>query len=221
MKQLSAGKPLRTPADAAGLKFRIQASDVLLAQFEALQANPQKMAFAEVYQALQVGTVDGQENTWSNIYTQKFYEVQPYITESNHGIIDYMVVANAEFWSGLPDDVRTELETIMDEVNLEVNRLAEELNQQDRQKIVDSGRSEIIELTARGARSLGRDDAAGLGSVQGGHRRGPDRGGQGGQRRQLSERRQPAGPRRPASGRRCERSGNVWRRASSPSSWPA
>ncbi len=147
MKQLSAGKPLRTPADAAGLKFRIQASDVLLAQFEALDANPQKMAFAEVYQALQVGTVDGQENTWSNIYTQKFYEVQPYITESNHGIIDYMIVANAEFWSGLPDEIRTELETIMDEVNLEVNRLAEEINQQDKQKIIDSGRSEIIELT--------------------------------------------------------------------------
>jgi len=147
MKQLSAGKPLRTPADAAGLKFRIQASDVLLAQFEALQANPQKMAFAEVYQALQVGTVDGQENTWSNIYTQKFYEVQPYITETNHGIIDYMVVANAEFWSGLDDDVRTELEAIMDEVSVEVNRLAEELNQQDKQKIIDSGRSEIIQLT--------------------------------------------------------------------------
>ena len=147
MKQLSAGKPLRTPADAAGLKFRIQASDVLLAQFEALQANPQKMAFAEVYQALQVGTVDGQENTWSNIYTQKFYEVQPYITETNHGIIDYMVVANAEFWSGLDDDVRTELEAIMDEVSVEVNRLAEELNQQDKQNIIDSGRSEIIQLT--------------------------------------------------------------------------
>ena len=105
------------------------------------------MAFAEVYQALQVGTVDGQENTWSNIYTQKFHEVQPDITETNHGIIDYMVVANAEFWSGLPDDVRTELEAIMDEVNVEVNRLAEELNQQDKQKIIDSGRSEIIELT--------------------------------------------------------------------------
>jgi C4-dicarboxylate-binding protein DctP len=147
MKQLSAGKPLRKPEDAAGLKFRIQASDVLLAQFEALQANPQKMAFAEVYQALQVGTVDGQENTWSNIYTQKFYEVQPYITETNHGIIDYMIVANAEFWSGLDDDVRTELEAIMDEVSVEVNRLAEELNQQDKQKIIDSGRSEIIELT--------------------------------------------------------------------------
>jgi C4-dicarboxylate-binding protein DctP len=147
MKQLSASKPLRTPADAAGLKFRIQASDVLLAQFEALNANPQKMAFAEVYQALQVGTVDGQENTWSNIYTQKFFEVQPYITETNHGVIDYMVVTNSEFWNGLPDDVRTELAKIMDEVTAEVNTLAEDLNQQDKQKIIESGSSEIIELT--------------------------------------------------------------------------
>jgi C4-dicarboxylate-binding protein DctP len=147
MKQLSANKPLRTPADAAGLKFRIQASDVLLAQFEALDANPQKMAFAEVYQALQVGTVDGQENTWSNIYTQKFFEVQPYITETNHGVIDYMVVTNSEFWNGLPEDIRTELEAIMAEVTAEVNKLAEDLNQQDKQKIVDSGNSEIITLT--------------------------------------------------------------------------
>jgi C4-dicarboxylate-binding protein DctP len=148
MKQLSANKPLRRPEDAAGLKFRIQASDVLLAQFQALKANPQKMAFAEVYQALQVGTVDGQENTWSNIYSQKFHEVQKYITESNHGIIDYMVVTNTEFWNGLPKDVRNELEKIMDEVTAKVNRIAEDLNQADRERIIKAGTSEIIQLTA-------------------------------------------------------------------------
>lgn len=147
MKQLSANKPLRLPADAAGLKFRIQASDVLLAQFEALNANPQKMAFAEVYQALQVGTVDGQENTWSNIYSQKFYEVQPYITESNHGVLDYLLMTSTEFWEGLPEDVRAELETIVAEVSTEVNRIAGELNAADRQKIAESGVTEIIELT--------------------------------------------------------------------------
>ena len=67
MKQLSADKPLLEPADAKGLKFRIQESDVLEAQFRTLGANPQKMAFSEVYLALQQGVVDGQENTWSNI----------------------------------------------------------------------------------------------------------------------------------------------------------
>jgi C4-dicarboxylate-binding protein DctP len=147
MKQLSANKPLRVPENAAGLKFRIQASDVLLAQFEALKANPQKMAFSEVYQALQVGTVDGQENTWSNIYSQKFFEVQKYITESNHGVIDYMLLTSADFWEGLPEDIRTELETIVAEVTVEVNKLAEDLNQRDKQRITEAGTSEIIELT--------------------------------------------------------------------------
>jgi C4-dicarboxylate-binding protein DctP len=147
LKQLSANTPLRNPEDAAGLKFRIQASDVLLAQFEALKANPQKMAFAEVYQALQTGAIDGQENTWSNIYSQKFFEVQKYITESNHGALDYMVVTNTDFWNGLPDDVRDELTKIMDEVTIEVNRIANEFNERDKQKIVESGRAEIIALT--------------------------------------------------------------------------
>ncbi|WP_158046355.1 TRAP transporter substrate-binding protein [Skermanella pratensis] len=147
MKQLSANNPLRKPEDAAGRKFRIQASDVLLEQFKALNSNPQKMAFAEVYQALQTGAIDGQENTWSNIYSQKFYEVQKYITESNHGALDYMVVANTDFWTELPKDVRAELEKILNEVTVEVNKMAEDLNQRDRQRIAESGSSEIIKLT--------------------------------------------------------------------------
>lgn len=146
MKQLSANKPLRTPEDAAGLKFRIQQSDVLEAQFKAVDAVPQKMAFSEVYQALQTGVVDGQENTWSNIYSKKFYEVQDYITESNHGLIDYMLVTNAQFWDGLPDDVRAELEDIIAEVTEEVNQMAYDINMEQRQKIIDSGQSAILQL---------------------------------------------------------------------------
>ncbi len=147
MKQMSANKPLRKPEDAAGLKFRIQASDVLEAQFKALNANPQKMAFAEVYQGLQTGVVDGQENTWSNIYSQKFHEVQKYISETNHGVIDYLLVTNAQFWDGLPKDVRTELEAILKEVTAEVNKMAGDINESDKKKIADSGRTEIIQLS--------------------------------------------------------------------------
>src|SRR3569833_4165224 len=73
-KQMSANKPLKAPADYKGLKFRIQSSKVLEAQFRALGAVPQVMAFSEVYQALQTGVVDGLETTWSNIYTQKMHE---------------------------------------------------------------------------------------------------------------------------------------------------
>src|ERR1700755_1569264 len=114
-KEMSANKKLVTPADYRGLKFRIQSSKVLEAQFRGLGVVPQVMAFSEVYQALQTGVVDGQENTWSNIYTQKMHEVQKYITETNHGYIGYVVVTNKKFWDGLPADIRDQLSKAMTE----------------------------------------------------------------------------------------------------------
>lgn len=153
MKQLSTGKDkLVRPEDVKGLKFRIQASDVLEAQFRALGANPQKMAFAEVYQALQTGVVDGQENTWSNIYSQKFHEVQKTIAETNHGVIDYMVVTNAKWWDGLPADIRKGLSEAMAEATTYANQLADDINQGDRKKIAEAGKAKI--------QTLGKDDLA-------------------------------------------------------------
>ena len=146
MKQMSANKPLMSPADAEGLKFRVQQSDVLVAQFEELGASPQKMSFKEVYGALQTGVVDGQENTWSNIYTKKFFEVQDGITETNHGVIDYLVITSADFWNDLPDDIRGELSQILAEVSSERNALSTEINMKNRQKVIDSG-GEVRELT--------------------------------------------------------------------------
>ncbi len=139
MKQISAGKPLLEPSDAAGLKFRVQPSDVLVAQMEALNANPQKMAFSEVYGALQTGVVDGQENTWSNIYGKKFFEVQDGITESNHGIIDYLVVTSTEWWKGLPDDVRDQFKTILDEVTATRNAESTRVNEEAKAAILAAG----------------------------------------------------------------------------------
>ena len=139
MKQISANKPLLLPSDAKGLKFRVQPSDVLKAQFEALGANPQAMAFSEVYGALQTGVVDGQENTWSNIYGQKFFEVQDGATETNHGIIDYLVVTSTEFWEGLPDDVRAQLKTILDEVTEARNADSTKVNDEAKAAIIAAG----------------------------------------------------------------------------------
>jgi C4-dicarboxylate-binding protein DctP len=148
MKQLSTNRPqLQRPLDIKGLKFRIQDSDVLQQQFRALNANPQKMAFSEVYQALQTGVVDGQENTWSNIFTQKFHEVQKSITETNHGVILYMVIANADWWDGLPKDIQTGLAEAMNEATEFANRLAFEINEQDRQQISAAGKARIHTLT--------------------------------------------------------------------------
>ena len=147
MKQFSGPRPLIHPSDARGLKFRVMESDILQAEIEAIGGSPQKMAFGEVFQALQTGTVDAQENTWSNIYSSKFYEVQPYITESNHGYIGYYVAVNAAFWRSLPDDLRAGLEAVLAEVTQWGNARSEEINQQDRQRIAESGRSQITVLT--------------------------------------------------------------------------
>ncbi len=146
MKQLSANKALHVPRDARGLKFRVQSSDVLDEQFKALRANPRKMSFSEVYQGLQTGVVNGAENPWSNIYSQKFNEVQKYITESNHGVLDYMLITNSKFWNGLPDDIRSQLSEILEQVTDSVNAQAGDINAKARQSVIDAKTSEIIEL---------------------------------------------------------------------------
>lgn len=148
MKELSSDKPqLKLPGDVKGLKFRIQQSDVLEAQFRALGANPQKMAFSEVYQALQTGVVDGQENTWSNIYSQKFHEVQKTIAITNHGVIDYMVITNAKWWDGLPADIRKGLQEAMTEATAYGNGLANEFNERDKKRIEEAGKAKIQPLS--------------------------------------------------------------------------
>ncbi|HHW7446952.1 TPA: TRAP transporter substrate-binding protein [Pasteurella multocida] len=147
LKQLSANKELREPKDARGLKFRVQNSEVLDAQFKALKAVPRKMAFGEMYQGLQTGVVNGAENPYSNIYSQKIHEVQKFITESNHGLLSYMVIVNTNFWNSIPEDIRAELSKILDEVSVEVNKKSHDLNLADKQKIIDSKASTIITLT--------------------------------------------------------------------------
>lgn len=139
MKQMSANKPLLSPEDAKGLKFRVQTSDVLVAQIEQLGASPQKMSFKEVYGGLQTGVIDGQSNTWSNIYGKKFFEVQDGVTETNHGILDYLVVTSAKWWDDLPADVRDQLSTILMEVTALRNGESTKVNLENRQKIIDAG----------------------------------------------------------------------------------
>ncbi len=146
MKQFGGPRPMRSPEDAKDLKFRIMESDVLQAQILQIGGNPQKMAFAEVYQALQTGAVDAQENTWSNIYSSKFFEVQPYITATNHGYLGYLVAVNAYFWERLPEDVRNELDLIIEEVTVWGNKEAEKINQVAKIKIGESRSSELVHL---------------------------------------------------------------------------
>ncbi len=147
MKQMSANVPLIAPTDAEGLKFRVQPSDVLVAQMEAIGGSPQKMAFAEVYGALQQGVVDGQENTWSNIFGRKFFEVQDGITETNHGIIDYLVVTSVDWLDSLDADTRDQFLTILSEVTETRNSESTQVNAEAKQAIIDAG-GEVRELDA-------------------------------------------------------------------------
>jgi C4-dicarboxylate-binding protein DctP len=146
-KVMSANKPLRVPDDFKGLKMRIQSSNVLDAQMRALGALPQKMAFSEVYQALQTGVVDGTENPPSNLYTQKMHEVQKYVTLSDHGYLGYAVIVNKKFWEGLPSDVRQQLEAAMEQATRYANQIAKVENDAALEAVKKSGKTEILVLT--------------------------------------------------------------------------
>lgn len=139
-------RPLKTPDDFKGLKFRTQSGGVLDEQFKTLGAGSQTLAFAEVYQALQNGTVDGQENTFNNIDTQKYVEVQKYLTISNHGRIDYVVLTNTTFWNSLTPEQQQMVSEAMAEATEYERQLADELDEASFENIKNSGKIEIYEL---------------------------------------------------------------------------
>ncbi|MDP3672390.1 MAG: TRAP transporter substrate-binding protein [Telluria sp.] len=148
-KVMSANKPLHTPADFKGLKMRIQSSKVLDAQMRALGANPQVLAFSEVYQALQTGVVDGTENPPSNMYTQKMHEVQKHVTMSNHGYLGYAVIVNKKFWDGLPGDIRASLEKAMQEATTYEKAIAQRDNDMAMDAIKKAGKTIIYTLNPK------------------------------------------------------------------------
>ena len=139
MKQMSANKPLNLPTDAAGLKFRVQPSDVIWRTDGSDWRSPQPMAFSEVYGALQTGVVDGQENTWSNIYGQKFFEVQDGVTETNHGIIDYHGRCSGGLVGSLDARLRDQLATILQRSHAAERNALLASGRRARQSILDAG----------------------------------------------------------------------------------
>ena len=136
---MSANKPLEMPTDANGLRISRPELRGAKAQMAALGGSPQPMAFSEVYGALQTGVVDGQENTWSNIYGKKFFEVQDGVTETNHGIIDYMLVTSTDWWDSLDAGMRNQLSKIVDEVTEARNSESTAVNESAKQEIISSG----------------------------------------------------------------------------------
>jgi C4-dicarboxylate-binding protein DctP len=138
---------MRTPDSLAGLSFRIQPSDVLRSQFEKWGASSTPMAFSEVYNALQQGVVNGQENPYSNIESQNMHTVQSHITESNHGYIGYVLVINNQFLESLPADLQTIVQESADEASTHNREVAAKLNEEARATIQQAGTTQILELT--------------------------------------------------------------------------
>jgi C4-dicarboxylate-binding protein DctP len=146
-KQMSANRPLVTPADFKGLKMRIFSSKVLDAEMRALGANPQVLAASEIYTSMQTGLVDGGENTESTFHQFKLYEVQSNLTLSNHGYVGYTVVANKKFWDGLPPDIRAVLDEAMAKATVFGNRVAKKQNDDALEALRQVSRTKIITLT--------------------------------------------------------------------------
>ncbi|MDN4987929.1 DctP family TRAP transporter solute-binding subunit [Bradyrhizobium arachidis] len=144
---VSSNRPLMKPEDFKGLKFRISGSKIADQYFRLMGSIPQIMAFSEVYQALQTGVVDGCENTASNYLTQKFYEVQKDITVSYHAHLQYAVIVNSKFWSGLPPDIRAQLEKAMAEATEYTNQIAHQENEDALAEIKKSGKTTLHYLS--------------------------------------------------------------------------
>lgn len=149
MKQLSATREIHQPLDAKGLTFRIQPSAVIASQFQEMGASTVTLPFDKTFAALQSGEVQGAANPWSNIASQKFDSVQPYITETNHSSLNYMLVSNSSFWSSIPYKIRSELDAIVEEVTFIINQEAEALNQSAREQVNAGGKTKIITLTTQ------------------------------------------------------------------------
>ncbi|MET4257593.1 C4-dicarboxylate-binding protein DctP [Bradyrhizobium sp. S3.12.5] len=144
---VSSSRPLMKPEDFKGLKFRISGSKIADQYFRLMGSIPQIMAFSEVYQALQTGVVDGCENTASNYLTQKFYEVQKDITVSYHAHLQYAVIVNSKFWSGLPPDIRAQLEKAMADATDYTNQIAHQENEDALAEIKKTGKTTLHYLT--------------------------------------------------------------------------
>src|ERR1700674_1935621 len=142
----TSNKPLIKPDDFRGLKMRIQGSKVLDAVARELGAIPQIMAFSELYQALQTGVVDGEDNVPSNLLTQKFYEVQKHLTVSYHGRLTYALVTNKKFWDTLPADRREPLGRAVKETTDFFNATAEKDNADALERIKASGKIQFHNL---------------------------------------------------------------------------
>ncbi|WNS77733.1 TRAP transporter substrate-binding protein [Domibacillus sp. DTU_2020_1001157_1_SI_ALB_TIR_016] len=134
--------PVETAADFKGLKIRTMQNEVHLDAFSKLGANPSPMAFSEVFTALETGTVDGQENPLATIQTQKYYEVQDYLSITKHVYTPFVFLVSKKFWDGLSE----EEQKIMSEAAQEAGKYQRELNQKENEKALKTLKEEGMKI---------------------------------------------------------------------------
>lgn len=145
-KQITANKEITSPADLKGLKIRVMESPLLIAQYKALGANPIAIDFSEVYNSLQQGVADGEENPLNSIVNMKFYEVQSHMTLSNHGYLAYALMFSNDTWDSLTADIQAAIMEAADEAVVYERQCNAEMEETYVQTIKDSGTA-VYELS--------------------------------------------------------------------------
>ncbi len=145
-------RPINGPEDLARIRMRTMQAPILISTYRNYGASATPMAFTEVYNGLQQGVVHGQENPLANIFTMRFYEVQKYLSLTNHAYHGYAAVINKKAWDSLPDD----LKKVMTEAFNNGRDTARELTFRDEKTILEKikGEIEINELTPEARESF-------------------------------------------------------------------
>ncbi len=147
-KQITSNKgQIRMPQDLRGQKIRVMNSDVIRSQFELVGAEAQSESFNSTYRLIEAGQMDGEENTISNIYSKKFYEVQKHLTISNHGYLGYVVMMDQKFWDQQSKNTQQILLEAMKETTAWNDQQAIKINEEQLELIKQNSSIQIHELS--------------------------------------------------------------------------
>lgn len=135
------------PEDFRDLRIRILPSKVIQAQFDQLKASTVSIPFNQVYRSMETGKVDAGENTISNLYSKKLYQVQKYLTLSNHAYLGYGVLMNKSFWNKLPQNQRKAIEEAMQETTAWANRNAVATNRKQWEELKKKSQMDVHVLS--------------------------------------------------------------------------
>ena len=138
-------RPIKTPDDLKGMKIRVPEGEVFVETFKALGAGPTVVSFGELYSALQLGTVDGQENPPAHILTQKFYEVQKYASRTGHIHMSSPLIMNKALLDGMPQEYRTAILETARELGPVHTKMVEELEAEQWKEVKAHG-MEVIDV---------------------------------------------------------------------------